>query len=262
MKQLRNADQRCDSSGPVLFAYHLYTAPPLHASIIWGSILSPTTSNTADEMKRKRSGQDGSAERPSLKRRTGNEPFRESESVRERAKPYLLAVAKLHSDVLETTWSRGRNRRVEPAHVRQLKETFMRGGLERSAPENRIFVLCGAKEVRRILRAEEDEPGGAGEDPADGESNRSDENRDEGSFLNWSAINKTKVEVMAGQHRLHALREYIEATGAPESDSWWVCELYDRGASPPATGPRMKQCRVNPTIWQTGYRPTSTSSYG
>ncbi|KAK1519800.1 hypothetical protein CABS01_16568 [Colletotrichum abscissum] len=201
-------------------------------------------------MKRKHGGQDGPAECPSLKRRAEKEHFRESESVRERAKPYLLAVAKLHSDVLETTWSRGRNRRVEPTHVRQLKETFMRGGLERCAPENRMFVLCSAKEVRQVLEAQkEDEDEDAGEDPsANGDSHGSNEHLDDTSFLNWSVINKTRVEVMAGQHRLRALREYIEATGAPETDSWWVCELYDKDRLPAELNIKLRVNRRDPNL--------------
>ncbi|KAL0938273.1 uncharacterized protein CTRU02_204883 [Colletotrichum truncatum] len=108
-------------------------------------------------MKRKQNGEDGVATRPSPKRRTRDEPFRESESVREQARPYLLAVGRLHIDVLETTWSIGRNRRLEPGHVRELKEAFMKGGLERGAPENRIFVLCTAEEVYRIRRSRDNE---------------------------------------------------------------------------------------------------------
>uniref|UniRef100_L2FHL0 Uncharacterized protein n=1 Tax=Colletotrichum fructicola (strain Nara gc5) TaxID=1213859 RepID=L2FHL0_COLFN len=37
---------------------------------------------------------------------------------------------------------------------------------------------------------------------------------------------------MAGQHRLCALRQYIKATGAPESDAWWTCDLYDKDQLP------------------------------
>ncbi|KAF6830411.1 hypothetical protein CPLU01_07337 [Colletotrichum plurivorum] len=200
-------------------------------------------------MKRKHSGHDGSAEYPSLQSRTKNKPFRDSKSVRERAKPYLLAVAKLHSDVLETTWSRGRNRCVEPTHIRQLKETFMRGSLERYAPENRILVLCRAREVRQVLEAkEEDEDNDAGKDSASSDSHRSNKHPDDTSFLNWSAVNKTKVEVIAGQHRLRALREYIEATGASETDSWWVCELYDQDRLPAEPNIKLQVNRRDPKL--------------
>ncbi|KAK1973873.1 hypothetical protein LZ30DRAFT_451140 [Colletotrichum cereale] len=102
----------------------------------------------------------------------------------------------MHADVLETTWSTGRNRCVEPGHVRGLKDAFVKGGLERGAPENRIAVLCSAEEVRRIRQsAEEGGDGHADDDRGDGEA----------SFLRWASVNDTKAEVLAGQHRLRAL---------------------------------------------------------
>ncbi|GJC90065.1 hypothetical protein ColLi_12903 [Colletotrichum liriopes] len=172
-------------------------------------------------MKRKRNGEDSTEACRSPRRRVKEEPFQESKSVRERARPYLLAVGKMHVDVLETMWSVGRNRRVEPAHVQELKDAFMKGGLERSAPENRIAVLCSAEEVRRIRQ----NMGQGGDGDGDGDDDPSD---GEASFLHWAGVNNSKAEVMAGQHRLCALREYVKATGALESDAWWTCELYDK----------------------------------
>lgn len=49
------------------------------------------------------------------------------------------------------------------------------------------------------------------------------------SFQNWLDINDEKAEVMAGQHRLEALREYVKQTGSGSEELWWVCEFYDRG---------------------------------
>ncbi|KAL0929278.1 uncharacterized protein CTRU02_215819 [Colletotrichum truncatum] len=216
-------------------------------------------------MKRKQNGEDGVATRPSPKRRTRDEPFRESESVREQARPYLLAVGRLHIDVLETTWSIGRNRRLEPGHVRELKEAFMKGGLERGAPENRIFVLCTAEEVYRIRRSRDNEDDN--DDNDDNNNNGNDSNKesnndnhhnnanrsrehggDEDPFLRWAAVNKTKVEVMAGQHRLRALQEYIKATGAPESDNWWTCELYDKDRLPVDLDIKLRINRRDPSL--------------
>ncbi|KAL3290979.1 hypothetical protein RB213_002099 [Colletotrichum asianum] len=142
----------------------------------------------AARTKQKGGSEDGGAAQSAPKRRlTKHIPFQESKSIRERAKPYLLAVGKLHVN------STSRNRRVKPGHVRELTEVFIKGGLKRSAPENRLFVLYSANE---------------------------------------SSVNKTKVEVIAGQHQLYALQQYIKATGAPESDAWWTCELYDKDQLP------------------------------
>ncbi|KAF6807276.1 hypothetical protein CPLU01_15818, partial [Colletotrichum plurivorum] len=122
---------------------------------------------------------------------------------------------------------------------RELKDAFARGGLERGAPENRIAVLCSAEEVRRIRQS----TGGGGDghaddDPGDGEA----------SFLRWASVNDTKAEVMAGQHRLRALREYVEATGAPASDVWWTRELYDKDRLPADLNIKLRINRRDPSL--------------
>ncbi|KAK1990356.1 hypothetical protein LX36DRAFT_705307 [Colletotrichum falcatum] len=135
-------------------------------------------------------------------------------------------------DVLETTWSVGRNRRVELAHVWELKEAFMKGGLERSAPENRIAVLCSVEDV-------------SGSNAEDNEDNDKDV---EAAFLRWPGVNDTKAEVMAGQHQLCALREYVVATGAPASEAWWTCELYDKDRLPAELNIKLRINRRDPSL--------------
>jgi hypothetical protein len=56
------------------------------------------------------------------------------------------------------------------------------------------------------------------------------------SFDDWVRVNGTKAELIAGQHRVEALKLYLRRTGTdrdgdPTSDgqSWWVCEIYDKG---------------------------------
>ncbi|KAK2741392.1 hypothetical protein CKAH01_18506 [Colletotrichum kahawae] len=88
--------------------------------------------------KRKRSAEDTTPARYSYKRRASDDPFQDQKSAWELAKPYLLATARLHIDIIDITWSKGINYRIEPSHVRKLQEVFMKGGLERSAPENHI----------------------------------------------------------------------------------------------------------------------------
>ncbi|KAJ0359240.1 hypothetical protein COL26b_014397 [Colletotrichum chrysophilum] len=141
--------------------------------------------------------------------------LREGESVRERARPYLLAVAEMPLNALDTTWSIGRNRSLDPGHVRELKEMFGKVGVERRATENRIIGLCRAEQVRR-MRARSDQQGVC-------------------SFLDWAETNAgTKVELMAGQHRIQALREYVKDMAASEAAAvlWWTCELYDKDRLP------------------------------
>ncbi|KAF9869196.1 hypothetical protein CkaCkLH20_13327 [Colletotrichum karsti] len=157
---------------------------------------------TTTEKKRKRRAREATEAAPDRKRQTKEDAFlSESESVRERARPYLLAVAKMPVDTLGTRWSVGRNRPLEAGHARELKEVFKRSGLERRAPEHRILVLCGAEEVRRMRSAQ---PG----------SDRGGED----DFLGWAAVIGSTPEVMAGQHRIEALRAYVKETGGSASD--------------------------------------------
>ncbi|KAL5867851.1 hypothetical protein ACKVWC_008631 [Pyricularia oryzae] len=141
-----------------------------------------------------------------------------SESIRDRAKPYLLAVAQMPLDVLDTTWSVGRNRSLDPAHVRVSKETFAKTGVERRSHQHRLQILCSADQVRRTAARQ------AGPDK-DGIL----------SFINCADINDD-VEVMAGQYRIRALQEIVAESNAPAGQSWWICEFYDKGEKiiPPA----------------------------
>ncbi|KAL3291340.1 hypothetical protein RB213_001798 [Colletotrichum asianum] len=103
-------------------------------------------------MKRKGGGEDGGAAQSALKRcLTKHMPFQESESIRERAKPYLLAVGKLHVDVMDIIWSTSRNRCVKPGHVWELTEVFMKGGLKRGALENCLFFIRSSGEQMVVI---------------------------------------------------------------------------------------------------------------
>lgn len=48
-------------------------------------------------------------------------------------------------------------------------------------------------------------------------------------FDDWMLVNDERAEVMAGQHRIEALREYVRQTRGNTRDLWWVCEFYDKG---------------------------------
>jgi hypothetical protein len=50
------------------------------------------------------------------------------------------------------------------------------------------------------------------------------------SFRNWADLNgDDKPELMAGQHRIEALKDYVKQTASDPSDLWWICEFYDKG---------------------------------
>ncbi|KAH7359472.1 hypothetical protein B0T11DRAFT_216113, partial [Plectosphaerella cucumerina] len=76
--------------------------------------------------------------------------FKEVASLRERVRPYRLAIGRLNLDVLDTTWSDGQNRRVDTSHVQDLVTTFKIQGLQRTAEAYYIRVLYSRDEVRKV----------------------------------------------------------------------------------------------------------------
>src|SRR6185437_9907432 len=156
-----------------------------------------------------------------------NYQFTDVDSVRRQAQPYLLATAKFPIDALTYTWSIGSNRRVDRSHVKFLCGMFMRNRLERRAEENRLLVLCTQEEVDRIKNH-----------CSKGELREADNGGSDSPskwpiFTDWLSVNGQKAELMAGQHRVEALKEYVELTRSRRDELWWVCDIYNKGTPLP-----------------------------
>ncbi|KNB16990.1 hypothetical protein FOXG_14986 [Fusarium oxysporum f. sp. lycopersici 4287] len=52
------------------------------------------------------------------------------------------------------------------------------------------------------------------------------------SFRNWADFIDERPELMAGQHRIEALKDYVKQTHSDSSDLWWICEFYDKDTLP------------------------------
>ncbi|CAG9951122.1 unnamed protein product [Clonostachys rosea f. rosea IK726] len=159
--------------------------------------------------KRRRAGEDDTLRKagPAKKKRValkgrGEDGLRDSASISELAKPYLLAVGRLPLDVLDTTWITGQNRAIDTTHVRELREAFRINGLQRCEPRNRLLCLCNADDVERVRCGDSSE------------RVRGERQNDETDILRWAEVNSGSVEVMAGQHRIAALREFIRDSGS------------------------------------------------
>lgn len=143
--------------------------------------------------------------------------FEDVDSVREQARPYRITTARMPIDALTSQWSLGQNRRVDSQHVQKLCDIFANGGLKRQARENFLMVLSSKSEVSNMLRHCQQE----------GSAEKAEEILD---FNDWLSVNGGSLaEVMAGQHRVKALEAYIQQTDAGNDETWWVCEIYDRG---------------------------------
>ncbi|KAG6046047.1 hypothetical protein E4U17_008032 [Claviceps sp. LM77 group G4] len=94
-------------------------------------------------------------------------------------------------------------------HVTDLKNVFRIDGLVRMAPENRLLCLCTAADIQF------------------GDMAWSDEQLK--NIRHWSEAISSPIEVLAGQYRIAALRDYVTETEGDPAELWWTCELYDRG---------------------------------
>lgn len=180
--------------------------------------LQPTTQpqKTASTMVKRASNMESEREpkrRALVTSRTG---FQDGASVRQSAERYKLATAKMPLDSLSCTWQKGKNRGLQAQQVSRLCEDFRELGLAREAEENYILVQCEAGAVERML-----------------EKRRSEGSRGSAevvSFEDWAEVNDgAKVEVLAGQHRIAALRKYVERTKSGAEQLWWTCHIYDKG---------------------------------
>ncbi len=150
-------------------------------------------------------------------------------SLREQAEPYRLATAKFRVEALTSTWSLGSNRQIHENHVQSLCRLFQEQGLQRELAENHLLVACTRAEVQRMMAHLEQ----AGQDTSQGGGSPSSWP----SFDDWMAVNGRKGEIMAGQHRIEALKLYLRRIGSSHSggpaverdQAWWICDIYDKG---------------------------------
>ncbi|EGU83467.1 hypothetical protein FOPG_18980 [Fusarium oxysporum f. sp. conglutinans race 2 54008] len=152
--------------------------------------------------------------------------FTEVDSLRKQAEPYRLAVAELPIHLLHSSWSRGNNRPLDRNHVAHLCRSFQNGGLARRAEEHYIQVSCSAAAVDKMMMIM------INAIPDTDQSTVQNQHQHLLSFRNWADFNDERPELMAGQHRVEALKDYVKQTTSDPSDLWWICEFYDKDALP------------------------------
>ncbi|KAK3177774.1 hypothetical protein K4F52_009472 [Lecanicillium sp. MT-2017a] len=151
-------------------------------------------------------------------KRQAREPFAGDElSVMQEAEPHRLATAKLPFGALNCQWADGSNRELKDAQVTNLRGLFRTNSILRTADENFLVVKCSRDAVDRMLKHLEAQ----GHSAAAGKTSLL-------SFLEWLRVNPgVKLEVLAGQHRMAALREEVRETGADDGELWWTCIILD-----------------------------------
>ncbi|KAG6153862.1 hypothetical protein E4U35_000598 [Claviceps purpurea] len=128
-----------------------------------------------------------------------------------------IITARMPIKLLSTTWSLGSNRLLDRRHVQKLRKAFVEfGGPKRDLEEHHLKVLCTGAEVERMLKELGLQDGAK---QAEGMPN----------FSMWSDVNgPAPLELLAGQHRIRALEEWVKDAKLGEEELWWPCKFYNR----------------------------------
>ncbi|KAF2462913.1 uncharacterized protein BDR25DRAFT_247182 [Lindgomyces ingoldianus] len=157
--------------------------------------------------------------------------LKEIESVSEQAKPYQLATAKFPIDALTPEWTVGGNRSINEAHKQRLCEIFSEQGLLRRDPGHRLRIACTKEQVKKMLDHLSWKQAQDGHVAAAREDMRGEE-FEWPSFEEWDMVVGEKAELMAGNHRVEALKKRLRLLGCGNEERWWICDIYDKDALP------------------------------
>ena len=170
---------------------------------------------------------------------------RETETVYDQAESYLLTTVKFPIDALTAEWDIGVNRPINEAHKRRLCEIFRSIGVLRKDPNHRLQIVCTKAQVQKML--------------AHIDRVQAKVEKDEWpSFEDWGHVIGEPAELMAGNHRVEALKENLRRAGAGEKERWWICNVYDKGLT--FTPARISQDKL--TCKQIRYHHTCGPSFG
>lgn len=174
-------------------------------------------------MSSKRSAQtDESRGRVRKKVKSAGRALLETTSIEERAEPFRLMTVRFPIDDVTPEWSTGWNRNINEKHVKQLCQLFKEYGLDRLDRGHRLRLLCNAQDVRLMC-----EHVGIDSTPNDPDASLP-------SFEGWSSATTGTAEVLAGNHRIGALKAYLKQQKLTDDadERWWVCNIFDRGMCP------------------------------
>jgi hypothetical protein len=153
----------------------------------------------------------------------------DTKSILDQAEPYRLATAKLPLNALTPVWTIGSNRSVDFKHAQSLCRIFKEQNLQRELKENRLRIACSKAAMQRML-----------DHLAQTEVPTFTSPSDYLPFDDWMIVNQAPAEIMAGQHRVEALKLFLRqlttesGNNAIEKEhSWWVCDIYDIGENSP-----------------------------
>jgi hypothetical protein len=146
-------------------------------------------------------------------------------------------TVKFPIDDVNFEWSMGSNRDVDARHVRQLCQLFEQHGLQRQSRSDRVRLLCCAEDVKAMCES-------LGID-----STPKDHSTEPPYFEGWTALTSSFAEMLAGNHRIQALKAYLKQRKVTdERERWWICDIFDKGEScPPRSRSQANLCRYSAT---------------
>lgn len=164
------------------------------------------------------SGESAPAKRPTVPTTLSASP-----SLFDEAETHRMATVLFPIRVLTPKWKHGCNRRPSPSHVLHLCKSFDHD-LGRTDLSNTLRVACSPEDFNRMIA----ELKRQGDTRADWKQRTPDAWP---SFLDWQSVNPEPVELMDGQHRVEALKEYLKDRKDAEEEGWWLCDVYNQGGS-------------------------------
>jgi hypothetical protein len=150
------------------------------------------------------------------------------ESVYDESEPYKLATVKFPIDALTAEWRIGTNRPINEAHKRRLCQIFKETGVLRRDENHRLQVACTKAQVQQMLD-HLNQKGSLADDAVGASKDAPGADVELPSFEDWDSVVGEKAELMAGNHRVEALKEYLQCLESSQAERWWVCNIYDRG---------------------------------
>lgn len=156
--------------------------------------------------------------------------YLEGKSIREQAEPYRITTARFPIDCLTPLWSLGSNRPIDPQHAQDLCRIFEEEGLQRESRENRLPVTWSRDDAQKMIDHLEEV----------GEVSRRRGTSSWPLYKDWMLANTEMAEILSGQHRIEALKLFLDRkeksqglsrSGSEDNAGWWVCDIYDKGKS-------------------------------
>jgi len=183
-----------------------------------------------------------------------NSPFDKHQSLLQQAEQFRFGTLNLQLNCVDPIWDRayGTNRPIKPGHINHLLKEFELNGIHRMEPQNHLYVACSAETWAQLQKHCED-PDTWLSNPDNPTQSRSIftsiHNRkqsidklfspngfttDSPIIWGWKNKDSCRLELLAGQHRIRALRRLLEKIIGDDQSQiaaqyWWTCAIYNQG---------------------------------